>query len=143
MTRSQLRSLADIDGVGEAMYAFAEELFPVCRSITGDGVRRTLAAVGGHIPLDIHEVPTGTPGFDWTIPKEWNIRDAWIKNNAGERVVDFKNSNLHVLNYSIPVHKQLSLTELKEHLISLPEHPDWIPYRTSYYRETWGFSNLG
>ena len=139
MTQSPLRSLADIDGVGEAMYAFAEELFPVCRSITGDGVRRTLAAVGRHIPLDVHEVPTGTPVFDWTIPKEWNIRDAWIKNDAGDRVVDFKNSNLHVLNYSIPVHKHLSLTELKKRLISLPEQPDWIPCRASYYRETWGF----
>ncbi len=121
------------------MYGFASRLFPLCRSISGDGVRQTLKAIQSHIPLDIHEVPSGTDVFDWTIPKEWNIRDAYIKNAKGERIVDFKKSNLHLLNYSIPVHKKLSLDELKKHLITLPDQPDLIPYRTSYYKETWGF----
>ncbi len=121
------------------MYGFASRLFPLCRSISGDGVRQTLKAIQSHIPLDIHEVPSGTEVFDWTIPKEWNIRDAYIKNAKGERIVDFKKSNLHLLNYSIPVHKKLSLDELKKHLITLPDQPDLIPYRTSYYKETWGF----
>ncbi len=121
------------------MYGFAEKLFPLCRSISGDGVRETLKSIQSHIPLDIHEVATGTEVFDWTIPKEWNIRDAYIKNSRGERIVDFKKSNLHVLNYSIPVHKKLSLDALKEHLVTLPDQPDLIPYRTSYYKETWGF----
>ena len=89
--------------------------------------------------MEIHEVPTGTPVFDWTVPKEWNIRDAYVKNSAGERVIDFRKSNLHVVSYSVPVSATLSLTELKDHLFSIPEHPDWIPYRTSYYQENWGF----
>ncbi len=85
------------------------------------------------------EVPSGTPVFDWTVPKEWNIRDAYIKDQTGKRVVDFTRSNLHVLNYSTPVHATLSLHELKQHCFTLSEHPDWIPYRTSYYQEQWGF----
>jgi len=139
MPQSTIRALAHIDGIGDAMYRLAQTLFPLCRSITGEGVRQTLQTVGQHIPLQIAEVPTGTAVFDWTVPKEWSIRDAYIKNEAGERVVDFHQSNLHVLNYSAPVHTNLSLEELKAHLLTLPEHPDWIPYRTSYYRETWGF----
>jgi aminopeptidase-like protein len=95
--------------------------------------------VSRYIPLEIHEVPTGTPVFDWTVPKEWNIRDAYVKNSAGERVIDFRKSNLHVVSYSMPIRETLSLSELKNHLFTLPEHPDWIPYRTSYYLETWGF----
>src|SRR3989339_1320461 len=125
--------------MGERMHAFIGEMYPLCRSITGAGFRETLAMVGRHIPLEIHEVPTGTPVFDWTVPKEWNIRDAYVKNSAGERVIDFRKSNLHVVSYSTPVRATLSLAELKDHLFTLPEHPDWIPYRTSYYRETWGF----
>ena len=125
--------------IGEAMHAFIAELYPICRSITGDGVRETLRRVGAHIPLTVQEVPTGTPAYDWTVPKEWNIRYAWVKNASGEKVVDFQRSNLHVLNYSVPVHKRVSLGELKQHLFSIPEHPDWTPHRTSYYNETWGF----
>jgi aminopeptidase-like protein len=92
-----------------------------------------------HIPLEIHEVPSGTQVFDWIVPREWNIRDAYVKNAKGEKVIDFQKSNLHILNYSLPVNKKVNLSELKEHLFSLPEHKDWIPYRTSYYKENWGF----
>ncbi|MBI3881240.1 MAG: DUF4910 domain-containing protein [Verrucomicrobia bacterium] len=121
------------------MHALAAELYPFCRSITGEGLRETLRAVQKHIPLSLREVPSGTEVFDWTVPNEWNIRDAYIKNSRGERVVDFKKHNLHVVNYSVPVNRKMSLAELKPHLYSLPEKPDWIPYRTSYYKETWGF----
>jgi len=124
---------------GEELHRFATELYPICRSITGDGIRRTLAMIGNKIPLQISEVPTGTMVFDWTVPKEWNIRDAYIKDAAGRRVVDFNHNNLHVLNYSTPVRATLPLSELKEHLSTLPEYPDWIPYRTSYYKPNWGF----
>ncbi len=121
------------------MYRFIAEAYPICRSITGDGVRRTLGMLRELIPLEIHEVPSGTPVFDWTVPKEWNIRDAWIADPAGHKVVDFQACNLHVLNYSVPVHERLPLSELKKHLFTLPDKPDLIPYRTSYYKETWGF----
>lgn len=125
--------------VGAAMHALVAELYPFCRSITGDGVRATLRGVGAHIPLDLHEVPTGTPVLDWTVPPEWNVRDAWVKNARGERVVDFRASNLHLVGYSVPVCAGMTLAELRPRLHTLPEHPDWIPYRTSYYREDWGF----
>jgi len=121
------------------MHAFATELYPTCRSITGDGLRTTLKRIGRQIPLEIQEVATGTTVFDWSVPREWNIRDAWIKNSRGEKVVDFQKSNLHVVQYSVPVQRRISLDELKTHLYSLPDRPDWIPYRTSYYQETWGF----
>jgi aminopeptidase-like protein len=121
------------------MYALIEELFPICRSITGEGVRETLRRLSCQIPLGIVEVASGTQVFDWTVPKEWNIRDAWIANSRGERIVDFAASNLHVVNYSVPVRQRMSLAELRPHLHSLPDHPDWIPYRTSYYKESWGF----
>jgi aminopeptidase-like protein len=123
---------------GEA-YRIVESLYPICRSITGDGVRESLRALRQTIPLELREVPSGTKVFDWTVPKEWNIRDAYIKNSAGERLVDFQRNNLHVLNYSVPIRRRMSLAELRPHLFTLPEAPDWIPYRTSYYRETWGF----
>lgn len=121
------------------MYELACQLFPLCRSITGEGVRQTLRVLKEHIPLEIHEIPSGAPVFDWTVPKEWNIKGAYIKDSRGKIIVDFKDSNLHVLNYSVPVSTKLSLEELKEHLFTLPEHPDWIPYRTAYYKEDWGF----
>lgn len=124
---------------GEEMHRFIAEAYPLCRSLTGDGVRRTLAMIRERIPLEVHEVPSGTPVFDWTVPREWNIRDAWIKDPAGRKVVDFRACNLHVLNYSVPVHERLPLEELKEHLFTLPDKPDLIPYRTSYYKEAWGF----
>ena len=126
-------------GSGQAMHRLVAELYPICRSITGDGVRRTLEILQGHIPLVVHEVPSGTKVFDWTVPKEWNVSDAYVKDGGGRRVIDFRKSNLHVLGYSVPVRKRLPLRELRGHLFSLPDHPDWIPYRTSYYKETWGF----
>lgn len=127
------------DDGGRSMHRFISELYPICRSITGNGVRETLNRILERIPLTICEVPSGLKVFDWTIPLEWNIRDAYIKNSAGERVVDFRVSNLHVVGYSVPVHARLSLSELKEHLFSDPRNPAWIPYRTSYYKPTWGF----
>jgi aminopeptidase-like protein len=126
-------------GVGHSMYELIRQLYPMCRSITGNGVRWTLRQVAEHIPLDIREVPTGTRVFDWTVPREWNIRDAYVRSPDGHKVIDFGRSNLHVLNYSIPVRKKLSLAELREHVYTLPDHPDWIPYKTSYYEERWGF----
>ncbi len=127
------------DGIGEDIYSFAKTIFPICRSITGNGVRETLGHVKKHIDLKIHEVPSGTPAFDWTVPREWNIRDAWIKNPAGEKIVDFKVHNLHVLNYSVPIAKKLPFSELKKHIYTMPDQQSLIPYRTSYYADNWGF----
>ncbi|MEX1241866.1 MAG: DUF4910 domain-containing protein [Cyclobacteriaceae bacterium] len=124
---------------GHQMHLLMEELYPICRSITGDGVRQTLSILKKHIPLTIHKIRTGATVFDWEVPKEWNIRDAYIKDSRGQKIVDFGNSNLHVLNYSTPIHQQMPLRELREHLYTLPDYPDWIPYRTSYYKEDWGF----
>ncbi|GHJ91340.1 peptidase M28 [Streptomyces sp. NE5-10] len=124
---------------GEEMHALVERLYPLCRSITGDGVRATLDIVGEYIPLQVHEVPTGTRVLDWTVPQEWNIRDAYVADASGRRVVDFAASSLHVLGYSVPVAATLPLSELRGHLHTLPEHPSWVPYRTSYYTPEWGF----
>jgi aminopeptidase-like protein len=126
-------------GLGERLHALVGELYPICRSITGDGVRETLARIGEYVAIQIHEVPTGTQALDWTIPREWNIKDAYIKDPAGERVLDFRASNLHVVGYSTPISARMPLAELKEHLTTIPEQPGLIPYRTSYYREEWGF----
>jgi aminopeptidase-like protein len=134
-----LKRNKNISSIGREIYKLLEELYPICRSITGDGVRQTLNILKNHIPLAIYEVPTGTKVFDWSIPKEWNINEAYIKNLNGQKIVDFKDCNLHVLNYSAPIKSKISLGELRKHLFTLPEHPDWIPYRTSYYEETWGF----
>lgn len=128
-----------IDEVGEDIFRLAKTIFPFCRSITGDGVRRTLREIAAHIDLVIHEIPTGTPVLDWVIPREWNIRAAHIKNERGETVVDFDRSNLHVMSYSVPVRRRMSLEELKRHIYTLPDQPDLIPYRTSYYSENWAF----
>jgi len=136
---SDVKAGIDPTQLGERMYELVRELYPICRSITGNGVRETLRKVGEHIPLKLREVPTGTKVFDWTVPKEWNIRDAYVKSSDGLKVIDFKKSSLHVLNYSAPVRKRMSLAELREHLYTLPDHPDWIPYKTSYYQERWGF----
>jgi aminopeptidase-like protein len=139
IARADVREGIELADVGDSMYGLIRQLYPICRSITGNGVRETLRQVGEHIPLKVHEVSTGTRVFDWTVPKEWNIRDAYVKNSDGHKVVDFKQSNLHVLNYSTPIRRRMSLTELREHLYTLPDHPDWIPYKTSYYQERWGF----
>ena len=124
---------------GEAMHALIRELYPICRSITGDGVRETLRILQRHVPLEIREVPSGTRVFDWTVPREWNLRDAWIATLDGRRVVDAKRSNLHVVSYSTPVRGRFAAAELRTHLHAMPDRPDWIPYRTSYYNEAWGF----
>jgi aminopeptidase-like protein len=121
------------------MMALIEKLFPICRSITGNGIRETLAILQDYIPLELNEVPSGTPVFDWTVPREWNIREAYIARSDGTRVVDFAVNNLHILQYSQAVDAIMPLAELLPHLHSLPERPDWVPYRTSYYTENWGF----
>jgi aminopeptidase-like protein len=142
MTKTKLKEhIVSIDFAvaGSHMYQLLSELYPICRSITGNGVRETLDKIKSVIPLEVKEVPSGTSVFDWEVPKEWNIQDAWIKNSKGEKIVDFKKSNLHVLNYSVPIRKKVDLNELKTHLFTIPDHPDWIPYRTSYYQENWGF----
>lgn len=121
------------------MHSLAGDLYPVCRSLTGDGVCATLRRIAEEIPLEIREVPSGLEVFDWTVPEEWNIRAGWIKDPQGNTIVDFADHNLHVLGYSTAVHEKISLTDLKPHLFSLPDQPDLIPYRTSYYRKNWGF----
>ena len=136
---SRVSDMTDAGEIGRDMHQLVAELYPICRSITGNGLRETLRRVQKHIPLTLHEVPSGTPVFDWTVPKEWNINDAWVKNGQGERVIDFQQSNLHVVGYSVPVRRRVSASELRTHLHTLPEHPAWIPWRTSYYHETWGF----
>ena len=125
--------------LGLQMHQLMARLFPICRSITGDGVRETLRIISDIIPLTIQEVPTGTAAFDWAVPKEWNIRDAYIADENGNKIVDFRKNNLHVVGYSVPVDKWITLPELQEHLYSLPEQPNAIPYVTSYYKERWGF----
>lgn len=126
-------------GIGDEIYALMARLYPIHRSITGDGVRRSLAILQEHAPLSIFEVPSGTPAFDWTVPKEWNVREAWVANARGERVIDLARHPLHVMGYSLPIRKKMSLDELRPHLHTLPERPDWIPFRASFYREAWGF----
>ncbi len=138
-TLAGLRGTADFEALGREMHALVAALYPLCRSITGDGLRQTLGALSAVAPLAVREVPTGTEVLDWTVPKEWNIRDAWVANARGERVIDFRKSNLHVVNYSVPVRARLPLSELRSRLHTLPDRPDWIPYRTSYYAEDWGF----
>ena len=125
--------------LGQDLHKFATCLYPICRSITGDGIRQTLAIIQKRIPLQTIAVPTGTQVFDWIVPKEWNIQDAYVADSSGKRVVDFRKCNLHVMNYSVPVHATLPVSDLRPHLFTIPEHPDWIPYRTSYYKEEWGF----
>jgi len=121
------------------MLALIQELFPICRSITGNGVRQTLAILQRYIPLEIIEVPSGTPVLDWTVPREWNIRDAYIARPDGTHIVDFAANNLHIVQYSRPVDAVMPLAELRSHLHTLPDRPEWIPYRTTYYAENWGF----
>jgi len=139
MTISKALHEINVVEEGKKMYELAERLYPICRSITGNGVRETLSILNEIIPLEVVEIPSGTKVFDWEIPDEWNITDAWIKNSRGEKIVDFKKLNLHVLNYSEPVDKKIDLSDLKEHLYTIPENPEWVPYRTSYYNRKWGF----
>ena len=124
---------------GQGLFDFARQLYPICRSISGNGVRETLRLIGRHIPVTVHEVPSGTKVFDWEVPLEWNIEDASVTDTHGRRVVDFQAHNLHIVSYSEPINATLSLDELAPRLHSIPDRPDWIPYRTSYYRRSWGF----
>jgi aminopeptidase-like protein len=139
MTISELRASLEAEPIGRRLYDCVTDLYPICRSITGEGVRETLQRLQAVTPLVVHEVPSGTDVFDWTVPREWNVRDAYVRNSLGERVIDFRESNLHVVNYSVPFRGRMSLAQLRTHLFSLPDKPDWIPYRTSYYSERWGF----
>jgi len=136
---SHFGSKSDIDAAGADIHALAAEIYPICRSITGDGVRQTLDILARHIPLTITEIPSGTPLFDWNAPQEWSIRKAWIKNEQGVKIVDFARHNLHVVNYSMPVSRVMAFEELAGHIHTLPDQPELIPYRTIYYAENWGF----
>jgi aminopeptidase-like protein len=137
--RDEARQESPAETPGDAMMALARELYPICRSITGDGMRQSLGIVATRIPLELREVPSATPVFDWVVPNEWNIRGAYIAKLDGTRVIDFAESNLHVVQYSRPVDRVVDADELQRHLHSLPEAPDWIPYRTGYYADDWGF----
>ena len=136
LDRAALPSAAE---AGAELHELMRELFPFCRSLTGDGVRQTFDVIERDVPLERTEVPSGTQVYDWTLPREWNIRGARLVDPNGETVADFADSNLHVLNYSVPVSGAFSLEELRPHLFTDPERPDVIPYRTSYHNENWGF----
>jgi aminopeptidase-like protein len=137
--RGRLFAHLDPSEAGARIYALASVLFPLGRSLTGDGVRETLRILKRYIELDVHEVPSGTAVFDWVIPPEWTLRSASIKTAAGETVVDYVNNNLHIVGYSRPVRARMTRAELQNHVFTLPDQPDLIPYRTSYYADTWGF----
>lgn len=121
------------------MYKLIEKLYPICRSITGNGVRETLNIIKETIPITIKEIESKTKVFDWEVPLEWNIKDAYVKNSKGDKIIDLKKNNLHIVSYSEPINLKLTYNELIKHIHTLPEYPDWIPYRTSYYKKTWGF----
>lgn len=139
MTIAELNRSLNFDGLSRDMHRLMTELYPICRSITGRGLRKTLDVIKRFVPLEVVSILSGTAAFDWTIPKEWNIEDAWIKDTQGRKVVDFADSNLHVVSYSRPIKEKLRLSDLKRRLFTMPEHPDWVPYRTTYYNEDWGF----
>ena len=136
---SDLYACGSARALAQSAYTLIEDIFPICRSITGNGVRATLDLLARRIPLVRTEVPSGTAVFDWVVPSEWNVREAYIADASGERIVDVQRNALHLMGYSAPVRTRLSLDELQSHLHSIPNHPEWIPYRTSYWRETWGF----
>ena len=125
--------------ISDELHALVRRLFPICRSITGEGVRRTLAILSEYADIAVREVPTGTEVFDWTVPQEWSVRGAHIRSASGRTVVDFAASNLHLVGYSEPVARRMPLSELRSHIHTLPDQPDLIPYRTSYYTRSWGF----
>ena len=125
--------------IGGELHALVARLFPICRSLTGEGVRRTLAILSEHVDIAVHEVPTGTQVFDWTVPQEWTVRDAYVRAASGRVVIDFARSNLHLVGYSVPVARRMPLAELKAHIHTLPGQPGLIPYRTGYYSGDWGF----
>lgn len=129
----------DARGLGESMHAAMRRMYPICRSITGDGVRATLDLLEESVKLERHAVPSGTQAHDWTVSDEWNVRDAYVADRTGHRVIDFQEHNLHLVSYSVPVRATMTLEQLRPHLHTMPDRPDWIPYRTSYYNRTWGF----
>ena len=131
--------MIDQDAIGSEAYELMRRLFPLCRSLTGSGVRATFDVLEEYVPLERTEIASGTQVFDWTVPDEWNIRDAYVATPGGERVIDFRRSSLHVVSYSEPVNTRMSLDALRERLHTLPNQPDVVPYRTSYYSRTWGF----
>jgi aminopeptidase-like protein len=131
--------LTDSASIGDELHDLIARLYPICRSISGEGVRQTFELLRPILDLEVTEVPTSTQVFDWTVPQEWNIRDAWIAGPDGRRVLDFADSNLHVLGYSAPIRARMSLEQLRDHVFTHPTEPDWIPFRTSYYNENWGF----
>lgn len=131
-----MEAVADIGG---ELHELVSRLYPICRSITGAGVRHTLAILSEHVDIAVREVPSGTQVFDWTVPQEWTVRDAYIRSASGRRVVDFARSNLHLVSYSAPVARRMPLSDLRSHIHTLPDQPDLIPYRTSYYSRDWGF----
>ena len=139
MDLTDVRAAAGIDDVGGWMLRLIEDLYPICRSITGDGVRESLDILSRYMPVQVREVPTGTAVLDWTVPREWNIRGAYVMAPDGRRVIDFADNNLHVVGYSVPVNARMSLEELRPHLHSLPDRPALIPFRTSFYSDAWGF----
>jgi aminopeptidase-like protein len=139
MALEETHTAPDAAAIGEEAWRLVERLYPIPRSITGDGVRKTLGILGEHVPIQVHEVPTGTPVLDWTVPNEWNVRAAWIADAEGRRVVDLADHALHLMVHSVPFRGRMSLDDLRPHLHSLPDQPDLIPYRTSYYVERWGF----
>jgi len=131
--------LSKADKITEEMIQLMVELYPICRSITGNGTRQTLSIIKKYFPIEVKEIKSGTQVFDWIVPKEWNISAAYVISPKGEKIIDFKKSNLHLVNYSIPINKKIPLEILKEHLYTLPKYPDAIPYVTSYYKQNWGF----
>jgi aminopeptidase-like protein len=133
------RLLREAGAVGREAHALMERLYPLCRSLTGDGVRRTLQLLQEIIPLKIHDVPTGTRVYDWIVPNEWNVKDAYVLDGGGRRVIDFRVNNLHLAGYSAPIDATVDRTELLKHLCTDSDHPDWIPYRHLYHKEEWGF----
>ena len=142
MDRQDEADLGPIDadaGLGLAIYQLAARIYPICRSITGEGVRQTLRCLRELVDIELHEVPSGTQVLDWTVPREWSLRDAYIADAAGRRIVDLARSNLHVMSYSTAVDAVMPLAMLKEHVFTLPDQPDLVPYRTSYYAERWAF----
>ena len=139
MKKSSLQHTKDFENIGEKMYALMEELYPIARSITGQGVRKTLKILQNNFQLKIKEVSSGTNVFDWKIPQEWNVRDAYIMNNKNKKIVDYKRSNLHILQYSEKIKKKIKTSELKKHIFTLPDQPNNIPYVTSFYSKNWGF----
>lgn len=129
----------DVVALGRELHELCAELYPLGRSLTGPGVRATLDVVRRELPLEVHEVPTGTPVLDWTVPREWTVRTAYVADATGRRVIDVARSNLHLVGYSVPVRRTMTLDELRPHLFTLPDQPDLVPYRTSYYTDGWGF----